>query len=105
MVAHSVEQRRHEIGIRMAIGARARDILLMVLRQTAKLAAIGLVVGLLCALAMSQLMVKTMFGMISLDAMTFFIFTALLIAVALLASYIPARRAAMVDPAITLRHE
>jgi putative ABC transport system permease protein len=105
VVANSVEQRRHEIGIRMAVGAAARDIVLMVLRQTAKHTSIGLVIGLLCAFAMSQVMVKTMFGMISLNLATFLIFTALLTIVALLASYIPAQRAARVDPVITLRHE
>src|SRR5262249_20517794 len=71
VVAYSVEQRTHEIGIRMAIGADARDILLMVLRQTASLTASGVAIGLLCAFAMSQAMVKSMFGMITLDLSTF----------------------------------
>ncbi|HEY2168370.1 MAG TPA: FtsX-like permease family protein, partial [Candidatus Angelobacter sp.] len=105
VVANSVEQRTHEIGIRMAVGARADDILMMVLRQTARLAAFGLVLGLIGAFAMSQAMVKTMFGMITLNLSTFVFFTALLAAVAVVASYIPARRAASVNPMITLRHE
>jgi putative ABC transport system permease protein len=105
VVAYSVEQRTHEIGIRMAVGARARDILGMVLAQTARLTATGLGIGLLGAFAMSRAMVKVMFGMITLDLTTFAVFTALLAGVALLASYIPAQRAARVNPMITLRHE
>jgi putative ABC transport system permease protein len=105
VVAYSVEQRTHEIGIRMAVGARAHDILGMVLAQTARLTGTGLGIGLLGAFAMSRGMVKAMFGMISLDWTTFAIFTALLAGVALLASYIPALRAARVNPMITLRHE
>jgi putative ABC transport system permease protein len=105
VIAHSVERRTHEIGIRMALGARSRDILVMVLQQTARLVVTGLLIGLSGALAMSQAMVKSMFGMISLDVTTFAAFTALLAAVALLASYIPAKRAASVNPMITLRHE
>jgi len=105
VIAHSVERRTHEIGIRMALGARAGDILVMVLQQTGRLVVTGLLIGLAGALAMSRAMVKSMFGMISLDVMTFAAFTALLAAVALLASYIPARRAASVNPMITLRHD
>jgi putative ABC transport system permease protein len=105
VVAYTVEQRTHEIGIRMAVGARARDILQMVLGQTARLTAIGLAIGLLSAFAMSRAMVKGMFGIITLDLTAFAAFTALLAGVALLASYIPAQRAARVNPMITLRHE
>ena len=105
VVAYSVEQRTHEIGIRMAVGARARDILGMVLAQTARLTAAGLGIGIVGAFVMSRAMVKVMFGMISLDLTTFAVFTALLAGVALLASYIPAQRAARVNPMITLRHE
>ena len=105
VVAYSVERRAHEIGIRMAVGARAGDIRVMVLRQTARLAATGLGIGLLCSLAMSRVMVKSMFGMIALDLTTFAAFTALLAVVAILASYIPAERAARINPMITLRHE
>lgn len=105
VIAFSVEQRTHEIGIRMAVGAKARDVLLMVLGKTARLAAIGLSIGLLGAFFMSHTMVKAMFGMISLDFTTFVGFTALLAGVALLAGYVPAQRAASVNPMITLRHE
>jgi putative ABC transport system permease protein len=105
VVAYSVEQRTHEIGIRMAVGAKARDILAMVLGQTVKLTAAGLAIGLLGAFAMSRAMVKVMFGMIALDFTTFAVFTSLLAGVALLASYVPAQRAARVNPMITLRHE
>jgi len=105
VVAFSVEQRTHEIGIRMAVGAKARDILAMVLGKTVRLTAIGLSIGLISAFFMSRTMVKAMFGMISLDSTTFIVFTVLLAGVALLAGYFPAQRAASVDPMITLRHE
>ena len=105
VVAFSVEQRTHEIGIRMAVGARARDVLVMVLGKTVRLTVIGLGIGLLGSFFMSRAMVKAMFGMISLDFTTFVVFTALLAGVALLAGYFPAQRAASVDPVITLRHE
>jgi len=105
VVAYSVEQRTHEIGIRMAVGARSADILAMVLRQTATLTGIGLAIGLAGSYAMSRAMVKSMFGLISLDLATFAALTALLAAIALLAGYIPAQRAARVNPMITLRHE
>src|SRR6266700_129703 len=105
VVAYSVEQRTHEIGIRMAVGAQARDILGMVLGQTVRLTAMGLSAGLLGAFFMSRAMVKAMFGMIALDFTTFAVFTALLAFVALLASYVPARRASRVNPTIALRHE
>lgn len=105
VVNHSVQQRTREIGIRMAMGARAADVLRMVVVQTIHLTAIGLLMGLLAAFAMGRIMAKTMFGMISLDPVTFCLFTALLAGIALLASYVPARRAAKVDPMITLRCE
>ena len=105
VVAFSVEQRIHEIGIRMAVGARARDVLVMVLGKTIKLTVIGLGIGLLGSFFMSRAMVKAMFGMITLDLTTFPVFTALLAGVApLLAGYLQPR-AASVDPMITLRHE
>jgi ABC-type antimicrobial peptide transport system permease subunit len=105
VVAYSVEQRTREIGIRMAVGASSSNILGLVLGQTARLTATGLGIGLLVAFAMTQAMVKAMFGMITLDFMAFAVFTTLLAGVALLASYIPAKRASRVNPMITLRHE
>lgn len=105
VVTHSVQQRRHEIGIRMAVGAQARDILQMVLGQTIQVTVTGLAFGLIAAFAVGRIMARTMFGMIALDPATFLIITAVLTAVALLASYIPARKAAQVDPIITLRCE
>ncbi len=105
VVAYSVEQRTHEIGIRMAVGAKSLDILGMVLGQTIRLTSMGLGIGLLGAFFMSRAMVRAMFGMITLDFTTFAIFTTLLAAVALLASYVPAQRAARVNPMIALRHE
>jgi len=77
----------------------------MVLGQTAKVTAIGLGVGLPAAFAMNRAMAKAMFGMIDLDLAVLAIFTLVLAGVALLASYVPARRAARVNPMITLRHE
>jgi putative ABC transport system permease protein len=105
VVAHSAQQRKHEIGIRMAVGAQAGDILRMVLGQTVRLTAIGLTFGLLAAFAMGRVMEKVMFGMIALDFVTFSAFALLLAGIAVFASYIPARSAARVDPMITLRHE
>src|SRR5205807_9926415 len=105
VVAHAAQQRTHEIGIRMAVGAQAGDILRMVLGQTVRLTATGLAFGLLAAFAMSRVMEKVMFGMIALDFVTFSAFTVLLAGMALFASYIPARSAAKVDPMVTLRHE
>jgi putative ABC transport system permease protein len=105
VVAHSVQQRTREIGIRMAVGARAPDIVRMVLNHTIHLAAIGLGAGLLGAFAVGRIMAKAMFGMISLDPLTFCLSLAPLAVIALLASYLPARRAANVDPMITLRCE
>jgi len=77
----------------------------LVLGKTVKLTSVGLSIGLLGAFFMSRTMVKVMFGMISLDFTTFVSFTALLVVVALLAGYLPAQRAASVNPMITLRHE
>jgi putative ABC transport system permease protein len=105
VVAYSVEQRTHEIGIRMAVGAKSRDILGMVLSQTIKVTLTGLGFGLAGALAMSRSMAKAMFGATSLDPATLMIFTLLLACVAVLASYIPAVRAARVNPMVILRNE
>ena len=105
VMSYSVTQRTHEIGIRMAIGARPRDVFTMILGQGMKLAMIGVVIGLAAAFALTRLMASMLFGVTPTDATTFGAISALLIAVALLACYIPGRRATKVEPTISLRYE
>jgi putative ABC transport system permease protein len=104
-MAQAVQRRTHEIGVRMALGARGGDVLRMVLRQAAKLAAIGAVVGISGALAGTRVLSTLLYGVGTLDPLTFVTVPILLIAVALFATYLPARRAARVDPMIALRAE
>ena len=105
VIAYSVTQRQQEIGIRMALGARAGDVLRMVVAQAAGLAAAGIVVGLAGAALLTGLMRDLLFGVDPIDPVTFAAVAALLGGVALLASYIPGRRATRVDPVIALRAE
>jgi putative ABC transport system permease protein len=105
VISYVVSERTHEIGIRLALGAQSRNILRMVLREGLGLAAMGAGVGLVCAVAMSHLMAGVLFGVRPLDPLTFLSVALLLIMVALLACYIPARRALRVDPMIALRYE
>jgi putative ABC transport system permease protein len=105
VISYSVTQRTQEIGIRMALGASQRDVLAMVVTQASRLAAIGLGIGLVLALALAGLISKMLFGVRPSDPLTFACILLLLAAVALLASYIPARRASKVDPMIALRYE
>jgi putative ABC transport system permease protein len=105
VISYSVTQRTQEIGIRMALGASQRDVLGMVVTQASRLAAVGLAIGLVLALALTGLISKMLFGVRPSDPLTFACILLLLAAVALLASYIPARRAAKVDPMVALRYE
>ena len=105
VMAYSVAQRTREIGIRMALGARRTDVLRTVLVQGFRLAALGLLVGLAAALALSRLMTSMIYGISSTDATTFITVVLLLAFVALAACYIPARRAMRVDPMVALRYE
>jgi putative ABC transport system permease protein len=105
VMSYSVTQRTHEIGIRMAIGARPRDVFTMIMGQGMKLAVIGVVIGLVGAFALTRLMASMLFGVEPTDATTFASIAALLIAVALLACYLPGRRATRVEPTISLRYE
>jgi putative ABC transport system permease protein len=105
VMATFVTQRTHEIGIRLALGARPRDVLSMVLGQGARLAATGIGVGIAGALAMTRVMAALLFGVSPRDPVTLIILAIALSAVALLACYIPARRATRVDPIRALRYE
>lgn len=105
MIAYSVTQRTREIGIRMALGAQRRDMLGMVLRQSMTVVVIGIAIGLLAAFASTRLLSSLLYGVGANDVLTYASVVFLLGTAALLASYIPARRAMKVDPMIALRHE
>ncbi|HEV2664257.1 MAG TPA: FtsX-like permease family protein, partial [Blastocatellia bacterium] len=105
LMAYSVIQRAQEIGIRIALGAQTGDVLKMVLRQGLKLTALGLLIGLATAYALTRYMQSLLFGVKAADPLTFAAIALLLIAVALVACWIPARRATNVDPMVALRAE
>jgi putative ABC transport system permease protein len=105
VMAYLVGQRTHEIGIRLALGAQRRDILRLIVGHGLALTAVGLVVGLAGALALTRFMTTLLFGVTPTDGFTFASVALLLTTVALLACLVPARRAARVDPMVALRYE
>ncbi|HET9530503.1 MAG TPA: ABC transporter permease [Blastocatellia bacterium] len=105
ILSYRVAQRSHEIGIRIALGAQTGDVLRMVVGQGLKLALAGIIIGLAAALAVTRVLESLLYGTSTKDALTFSIISLLLMIVAVLASYIPARRATKVDPIVALRHD
>jgi len=105
VISYLVGQRTHEIGVRMAMGAQHRDVLRLVIGQGARMALIGVTVGIGAALGLTRLMANQLFGVSAHDPLTFAGVAALLVIVTVAACYIPARRAMRVDPVIALRHE
>jgi len=105
VMAYVVSQRTREVGIRMALGANRSDVMKMITRQGMKLAAVGVGIGFLLALALAKLVSSLLIGISGYDVTTFVLVPALLVFVALVACYLPARRATKVDPLVALRYE
>jgi putative ABC transport system permease protein len=105
VVSYSVNQRTREFGIRIALGAQAADVLTLVMKNGAKLAIVGVVIGLAGAFGLTRFLATLLFGVTPTDRLTFIVVSAALILVAMVASFIPARRATSVDPLVALRDE
>ena len=105
VISYSVSQRTQEIGIRMALGAQPRDILGLVVSQGLVLTVLGVAIGLVFSLGLTRFLASQLFGVTPNDPVTFGVITLLLVAVALLACLVPARRASQIDPMVALRYE
>jgi putative ABC transport system permease protein len=105
LLSYAVSQRAREIGVRMALGAQSGDVVKLVIGQGMKLALIGVTIGLIASLALTRTMKTLLFGISATDPVTFAAIALLLTFVALLACFVPARRATTIDPLTTLRQE
>ena len=105
VLAYTTRQRTHEIGVRMALGAEPRNVCALVLAQGARLAVLGIAIGLSASLMLTRALSSELFGVSATDPLTYAGVALLLCAVALLACYIPTRRAMKVDPVVALRYE
>jgi putative ABC transport system permease protein len=105
VVSYTIAQRTREIGVRIALGATARDVLKLILRQGMTPVAIGATIGLIASIALTKLISGLLFGVRTTDLATLIAVTLLLVVIALIANYIPARRAIRIDPLSALRYE
>ena len=104
-MAFSVSQRTREIGIRMALGANSRDVMRLVLRQGARLAITGSILGVICAFLLRTIMATFLFGLSANDPIVLSIVPCLMVLVILVACWLPARRSTRIDPMVALRNE
>jgi putative ABC transport system permease protein len=105
VLTYFVTQRRQEIGIRLALGAKRRDVVLLILRRGIAFGLTGIALGLAGGVALTQYLRKMLFGVGTSDPITFVVVSAVFMAVILIASYIPARQATRIDPLVALRYE
>jgi ABC-type antimicrobial peptide transport system permease subunit len=105
VISYSIGERRHELGLRIALGAQRGQVLGLVLRQAMVLSFIGVVIGVAGSFAATPLLAEFLYGVKAHDMLTLVLVSSLLMAVAFVASYVPARHATKIDPMQTLRHE